>query len=159
MIIPQEDSKYTVQLTGKDLEDYIADRKKSFAEDRENLELTEEQKEIKKSLDDKFISVLSNQDVASVSLEPEEEEEEEKKYQIAELDEQFDSYDEAVEFCYEEDIIYYNRAIKYLSENDSSLRESLELANDLGCTLENLSSETLATIHYQNYLIGEIEEI
>ena len=93
MIIPQEDSKYTVQLTGKDLEDYIADRKKSFAEDRENLELTEEQKEIKKSLDDKFISVLSNQDVASVSLEPEEEE---QKYQIMELDEKFNSYDDAV---------------------------------------------------------------
>ena len=81
------------------------------------------------------------------------------KYIIRELDEEFNSYDDAVEFCYQEDIIYYDRAIKYLSENDASLRESLELAHDLGYSLENLSSETLATIHYQNYLIGEIEEI
>jgi len=81
------------------------------------------------------------------------------KYQIMELDEEFETYDDAVEFVHQEEIIYYNRAIKYLAENDSSLRESLSLANDLGYTLENLSSETLATIHYQNYLIGEIEEI
>ena len=81
------------------------------------------------------------------------------KYQIMELDEKFETYDDAVEFVHQEEIIYYNRAIKYLAENDSSLRESLSLANDLGYTLENLSSETLATIHYQDYLIGEIEEI
>jgi len=81
------------------------------------------------------------------------------RYTIQELEEDFDSYDDAVEFVHQEEIIYYNRAIKYLAENDSSLRESLSLASDLGYTLENLSSETLATIHYQNYLIGEIEEI
>ena len=81
------------------------------------------------------------------------------KYQIMELDEEFETYDDAVEFVHQEEIIYYNRAIKYLAENDSSLRESLSLANDLGYTVENLSSETLATIHYQDYLIGEIEEI
>ena len=81
------------------------------------------------------------------------------KYIIRELEEEFETYDDAVEFIHQEEIIYYNRAIKYLAENDSSLRESLSLANDLGYTLENLSSETLATIHYQDYLIGEIEEI
>ena len=81
------------------------------------------------------------------------------KYQIMELDEKFETYDDAVEFVHQEEIIYYNRAIKYLAENASSLRESLSLASDLGCTLENLSSETLATIHYQDYLIGEIEEV
>ena len=129
-IIKQKDSKHTVQLTGKDLEDYLESR-----------------------FEDSPSKVIDS------LLEKEPEEETETKYIIRELDEEFDSYDEAVEFCYQEDIIYYNRAIKYLSENDSSLRESLELAHDLGCTLENLSSETLATIHYQNYLIGEIEEI
>ena len=81
------------------------------------------------------------------------------KYIIRELDADFTSYDDAVEFVHQEEIIYYNRAIKYLAENDSSLRESLSLANDLGYTVENLSSETLATIHYQDYLMGEIEEI
>ena len=80
-------------------------------------------------------------------------------YIIRELEEEFETYDDAVEFVHQEEIIYYNRAIKYLAENDSSLRESLSLASDLGYTLENLSSETLATIHYQDYLIGEIEEV
>tara|TARA_R110002051_G_scaffold255468_1_gene314553 strand:- start:89 stop:454 length:366 start_codon:yes stop_codon:yes gene_type:complete len=114
--------------------------------------------------DSKHTVQLTGQDLANYlsnrsikAIEPEEEEE--KKYQIVELDEQFDSYDEAIEFCYQEEIIYYYNAIKYLSENDSSLRESLDLAHDMGCTLENLSSETLATLHYQNYLVGEIEEI
>ena len=130
MIIPQKDSKHTVQLTGKDLDDYLASR-----------------------FEDSPSKVIDS------LLEKEPEEETEIKYIIRELDEEFDSYDEAVEFCYQEDIIYYYNAMKYLSENDSSLRESLELAHDLGCTLENLSSETLASIHYQNYLIGEIEEI
>ena len=136
-IIKQKDSKHTVQLTGKDLEDYLVSR---FEDSPSKVidSLLEKERERKSHLL---------------------EEETEARYKIVELDEEFDSYDEAVEFCYQEDIIYYHKAIKYLFENDSSLRESLELANDLGCTLENLSSETLATIHYQNYLIGEIEEI
>jgi len=129
-IIKQKDSKHTVQLTGKDLDDYLASRFKD-----------------------------SPSKVIDSLLEKEPEEETETKYIIRELDEEFDSYDDAIEFVHQEEIIYYYNAIKYLSENDSSLRESLELAHDLGCTLENLSSETLATIHYQNYLIGEIEEI
>ena len=83
----------------------------------------------------------------------------ENKYTIEELGEVFNSYEEAVQFCYQEEIIYYYKATEYLLENDSSFKESLELAHDLGYTLENLSSETLATIHYQNYLIGEITEV
>ena len=31
----------------------------------------------------------------------------------------FDTEDQAVEFCQEQDIIYYSRAIEYLSENDA----------------------------------------
>lgn len=120
-ITRQEDSNHTVELTGKDLDNFLSNRFKAI----------------------------------EIELKPEEE----IKYIIKELDEKFDSYDEAVEFCYQEDIIYYHNAIKYLSENDASLHESLELAHDFGFTLENLSSETLATIHYQNYLIGQIEEI
>lgn len=45
------------------------------------------------------------------------------------------------------DIIYYSKAIKYLSENDASLSESIEIAVDLGYSLENLNSETLASLH------------
>lgn len=44
------------------------------------------------------------------------------------------------------DIIYYSNAIKYLSENDNSLRESLNLACDMGFSLENLNSEILASL-------------
>ena len=45
------------------------------------------------------------------------------------------------------DIIYYNRAMKYLSENDFSLRESIEIAVDMGYELENINSELLASLH------------
>ena len=44
------------------------------------------------------------------------------------------------------DIIYYSNAIEYLKENDPSLKESLEIASELGYSLENLSSEVLASL-------------
>jgi len=44
------------------------------------------------------------------------------------------------------EIIYYDRAIKYLSENDSSLKDSLEIASEMGYTLDNLNSEILASL-------------
>jgi sugar phosphate isomerase/epimerase len=45
------------------------------------------------------------------------------------------------------EIIYYSRAIKYLSENDASLRSSIDLAVDMGFNLEDINSETLASLH------------
>ena len=45
------------------------------------------------------------------------------------------------------EIIYYSRAIEYLSENDPSLQESLNLAAELCYSPENLSSEILASLH------------
>jgi len=45
------------------------------------------------------------------------------------------------------DIIYYSKAIKYLSEHDSSLRSSIDIAIDMGFDLENINSETLASLH------------
>ena len=45
------------------------------------------------------------------------------------------------------EIIYYHKAMKYLMENDPSLTESLELAEDYGFTAENLNSERLASLH------------
>lgn len=47
-------------------------------------------------------------------------------------------------FDYE--IIYYDRAMDYLKENDNSLQTSLELAQDLGYQPKNLNSETLASL-------------
>lgn len=57
------------------------------------------------------------------------------------------------------EIIYYSEAMKYLSENDNSLCESLELASELGYTTENLNSELLATLLYQQYLMNQWQEI
>ena len=45
------------------------------------------------------------------------------------------------------DIIYYSRAMTYLSENDFSLSESIEIAVDMGYSLENINSELLASLH------------
>lgn len=44
------------------------------------------------------------------------------------------------------DVIYYNEAMKYLLQNDSSLERSFAIANDMGYTLENLTSEVLASL-------------
>lgn len=44
------------------------------------------------------------------------------------------------------DIIYYSRAIEYLSENDPSLMESVELASEYGFSLSDINSELLASL-------------
>ena len=45
------------------------------------------------------------------------------------------------------EIIYYYKAMEYLKENDCSLSESIEIANEMGFALENINSETLASLH------------
>jgi len=64
------------------------------------------------------------------------------------------------------EIIYHSNAIEYLSEHDNSLTESLALASDAGCTLENLNSEILASLlasqntrEAYNGIIDDIEEV
>ena len=47
---------------------------------------------------------------------------------------------------FNEEIIYYYKAMDYLRENDCSLSESLEIATELGYTTENLNSELLASL-------------
>ena len=44
------------------------------------------------------------------------------------------------------EVIYYSNAIRYLQENDPSLRESLEIAAELGYEVKNLNSEVLASL-------------
>ena len=56
----------------------------------------------------------------------------------------------------EQEIIYYDRAIKYLSENDPSLQTSLSLANDLWYRADQLNSELLATLLYQDELRNNV---
>ena len=74
-------------------------------------------------------------------------------------EETFNDYDDAYQYCIETEIIYYNKAMEYLSEHDWSLRESAEIASDLGFELKNINSEMLATLHLQNELINSIREI
>ena len=78
------------------------------------------------------------------------------------LDEQikFDDYNEAIEYCYEQEIIYYSKAMNYLIENDASLKDSLAIATEYGIDdPSKLNSEYLATIHYQDALINSIGEV
>ena len=44
------------------------------------------------------------------------------------------------------DIIYYANAMKYLSEHDISLRESMSLASSMGLECFNINSEVLASL-------------
>ena len=48
--------------------------------------------------------------------------------------------------AFDVEIIYYSSAIKYLQENDPSLRESLDIAHEYGMGVEHLNSETLASL-------------
>lgn len=84
--------------------------------------------------------------------------------------EDFDSAGELVEHMQteisEDEIIYYSNAIKYLSENDASLEDSMVIADELGYTPKNINSGLLATLLQQqnlteelNELVSEIEEI
>ena len=65
------------------------------------------------------------------------------------------------------EIIYYSKAIEYLKEHDASLNESLEIAAEMGFTLENLNSETLASLHasrkkfndFWEYIALELDKI
>ena len=44
------------------------------------------------------------------------------------------------------EIIYYASAMEYLTRNDNSLRESIEIAVDYGYELKNINSELLASL-------------
>lgn len=64
------------------------------------------------------------------------------------LDNPFDSIRDMLEEsnAFDIEVIYYERAITYLSKNDPSLRNSLQLAYHLGFNLINVNSELLASI-------------
>ena len=59
----------------------------------------------------------------------------------------------------QEEIIYYYEAMKYLTREDASLYQSLEIASEFGYTTENLNSELLATLLYQQNLNNQWSEI
>ncbi len=57
------------------------------------------------------------------------------------------------------EIIYYSRAMEYLKENDPSLNRSLELASDMGFSLNDINSETLASLLASKLVREEFEEL
>ena len=64
------------------------------------------------------------------------------------------------------EIIYYHKAMKYLMENDTSLSESMELAQEIGYEPKDINSELLASLlatHKNeeefNYIQEELEEL
>lgn len=72
----------------------------------------------------------------------------------------FEEFEEAVtEYIRSEEIIYYYKAMELLQEHDPSLNHSLELASELGYTTDNINSELLATLLYQDILQDEWFEI
>ena len=71
----------------------------------------------------------------------------------------FNTYEKAIEWCNEQEIIYYGVAMNYLIDYDCSLVDSITSAHDMGYSLENITSETLANIHYQDSLINSIKEV
>jgi hypothetical protein len=71
----------------------------------------------------------------------------------------FESYDDAIDYCNEQEIIYYHVAMNYLIENDCSLYDSIQSCVDMGMELDGINSETLANVHYQDALINSIKEI
>ena len=62
----------------------------------------------------------------------------------------FESYfEELEESAHQVECFYYSNAMKYLTEHDTSLNESLEIASEMGYEVENLNSELLATLLMQ----------
>ena len=72
----------------------------------------------------------------------------------------FDEFnDKVLESISYEDIIYYSEAIKYLAREDASLSDSLGIASECGYETEQLNSELLATLLYQQRLNEQWREI
>ena len=60
---------------------------------------------------------------------------------------------------FDQEVIYYSTAIKFLAENDPSLSESLGIASYFGFEAKNLNSEMLASLLMTQMCIDEFEEL
>lgn len=74
------------------------------------------------------------------------------------------SFDELYDLFYEDnllnvEIVYYSKAMDYLSENDASLNESLDIALQYGYDLKSLNSEILASLHASECLNSEFSSL
>ena len=90
---------------------------------------------------------------------------EEKMFPI-DLASLYDNEDTFTDFCdkvndaiMHEEIIYYHQAMKYLMREDASLSDSLDIASGYGYATEQLNSELLANLLYQQKLTEQWYEI
>ena len=60
--------------------------------------------------------------------------------------------------AFDGEIIYYSRAMEFLSDNDNSLNKSLSIAAEMGYETENLNSELLATLLNSQMIREEWDE-
>lgn len=60
--------------------------------------------------------------------------------------------------CFNTEIIYYHNAIEFLRQNDSSLTESLNLADELGYSVSQINSELLASLLASQMIREEFSE-
>lgn len=75
------------------------------------------------------------------------------------IDLDFDKFIEKVkETISNECFVYNSEAIKYLMRHDASLKQSLDIANDLGYKLDNLDSIILANLLYQHMLYEQLND-
>lgn len=68
-------------------------------------------------------------------------------------------YDVAWTYINQQEVIYYSVAMTILAEHDSSLSASLELARDMGYTIDSVNSELLATLLLQGELNNELADL
>lgn len=75
--------------------------------------------------------------------------------------EDFDSLTEAIEDAelFNVEIIYYGRAMDYLSKEDPSLIDSMGIAADIGYSPHHINSELLASLLASQQLREEWEEL
>jgi len=72
------------------------------------------------------------------------------------LDELEDNLREAIS---EVEVIYYDNAMEFLSDEDQSLQESTAIAVEYGYKLEDIDSETLATLLKQERMNEELPRL
>jgi hypothetical protein len=86
-----------------------------------------------------------------------------KDTELEDLEVSGETAEEVIEYLEErineEEVIYYSNAMKYLSENDASLNESLAIANELGYEVKNINSELLATLLQQQNMRNALSKI
>lgn len=77
--------------------------------------------------------------------------------EVQDYDDIYQAVDEAGGF--DIDIIYYATAMEYLSYNDPSLSESMEIASECGYETSSINSELLASLHASQEVRGDFSEL